>query len=94
MAVPPGARQLLREDGSYTVGVCDDSDKCIYIASGLPLVFLKKVICHEIVHAAMFSYNVSLTLDQEELLAELVATYGQEIIDITNQVFKKIKGAY
>ena len=53
--------------------------------------FLKKVLCHEIVHAAMFSYNVDLTLEQEELIADLIATYGQEIIDITNTIFSKIK---
>lgn len=40
----------------------------------------------------MFSYNVDLTLEQEELVADLIATYGEEIIDITNQMFKKIKG--
>lgn len=39
----------------------------------------------------MFSYNVDLTLDQEELLADLIATYGQEIIEITNKMFQKIK---
>ena len=42
----------------------------------------------------MFSYNVELTLEQEELVADLIATYGEEIIDATNSVFKKIKGAY
>ena len=68
--------------------------RTIFIASGLSSAFLKKVLCHEIVHAAMFSYDVDLTLEQEELMAELVATYGEEIIKITNQVFKKIKGAY
>ena len=42
----------------------------------------------------MFSYNVELTLEQEELIADLVATYGEEVIDATDQMFKKIKGAY
>lgn len=42
-------------------------------------------------HAAMFSYDIQLTYDQEELLADLLATYGQEIIDITNKIFSKIK---
>ena len=42
----------------------------------------------------MFSYNVDLTLEQEELVADLVATYGEEIIEATNQMFKKIQGAY
>jgi hypothetical protein len=50
-------------------------------------------ICHEITHAAMFSYNVELSPDQEELLADLIATYGDEIIFITNKIFKKIKGS-
>ena len=55
---------------------------------------MKKVLCHEITHAAMFSYNIFLTLDQEELLADLIATYGEEIITITNRVFAKLKGGY
>lgn len=42
----------------------------------------------------MFSYDVYLNIEQEELLADLIATYGQEIIKITNQLFKKIKGTY
>ena len=74
--------------------MCDDNLKCIFIATGLPIVLLKKVLCHEIVHAAMFSYNVELTLEQEELMADLVATYGEEVIDATDSMFKKIKGAY
>ena len=52
---------------------------------------LKKVLCHEITHAAMFSYDIVLTLDQEELLADLIATYGEEIIEVTNKIFSKIK---
>ena len=49
------------------------------------------MLCHELTHAAMFSYNVELTLEQEEMLAELIATYGEEIIDITNTLFYKLK---
>ena len=40
----------------------------------------------------MFSYGINITIDQEELLADLTATYGEEIIEITNKIFKKIKG--
>lgn len=51
---------------------------------------MKKVLCHEITHASMFSYHVQLDLSQEELIADLISTYGDEIIDITNKIFKKI----
>ena len=85
---------LLKDNNNYAIGCCNDQDKCIYINDTLSDQLLKKVLCHEITHAAMFSYDVYLNIEQEELLADLIATYGQEIIKITNQLFKKIKGTY
>ena len=92
--VSPNHPALYRPDGSLTIGACDDDTKTIYVNDMLNDTLMRKVICHEITHAAMFSYNVKLTLDQEELLADLIATYGDEIISITNRVFSKIKGGY
>lgn len=63
-------------NGYSTIGACDDGKKCIYIQEGLSPELMKKVLCHELTHAAMFSYNVELSLAQEELLADLIATYG------------------
>lgn len=92
LAVPPLDGTLYRSDGSLSVAACDNATKTIYINNTLEGDFLRKVLCHEIVHAAMFSYNVIVSIEQEELLADLIATYGDEIIFITNKVFKKIKG--
>lgn len=89
--VPPMHKALQRPDGSYTIGSCDDNNKTIYICDMLNEQMIWKVLCHEITHAAMFSYNILLNIDQEELLADLVATYGYEIIDVTNRVFAKLK---
>lgn len=88
--VSPTSHALMRSDGTYTVGLCDDNTKTIYISDELYGEFLKKVIRHEVVHAAMFSYEVDLTLEQEEVLADLIATYGEEIINLTNVLFDKI----
>lgn len=52
---------------------------------------MKKVLCHELTHAAMFSYGIELSIEQEELLADLIATYGQEIINMTNSIFNRLK---
>ena len=89
--VEPYSIELQRDDGSYTPGMCDNTTKTIYIDSTLHGRFLKKVLCHEITHAAMFSYNIELSLEQEELLANIIATYGAEIIQITDTIFKKLK---
>ena len=92
--VAPDHPELLNDTGKLVLGCCNDKHKTIYINETLSDEFLKNVLCHEITHAAMFSYNVYLTLEQEELLADIVATYGEEIVKITNQIFKKIKGTY
>lgn len=90
--VPHNSDILMRSDGSRTIGVTDNTTRIIYIDETLRGRLLKKVLCHELTHAAIFSYGIELDLMQEELLADLIATYGQEILVITNKIFKKLKG--
>ena len=78
-------------DGSFTIGCCDDLVKTIYIADDLQEAQFKKVLCHELVHACMYSYNIELNDYQEEVLADLIATYGHEIIFMTNSIFRRLK---
>ena len=92
--VSPSHPMLYRSDGSLTVGSCDNQNKTIYLSNELQGTFLRRVLCHEITHAAMFSYGVKLTLEQEELLADLLATYGDEIFFVTDKIFKKLTGGY
>ena len=82
---------LKAPNGTFTIGSCNDVTKTIYIADDLEAQLMKKVLCHEVTNAAMFSYNVFLTYEQEELIADLLATYGEEIVDITNKIFSRIK---
>lgn len=82
---------LLKPNGAFAIGACDDYTKTIYLDENLRGDYLKKVLCHEITHAAMFSYNVALSLAQEELIAELMSTFGDEIVEITNILFNYLK---
>lgn len=91
LLVSPYHHMLRTPTGDFTLGSCNDDTKTIYINNELDAYYMKKVLCHEITHAAMFSYNVYLTYEQEELVADLIATYGQEIVDITNKIFSRIK---
>lgn len=88
--VSPDFPLLRRGSGEYSIGACDNLTRTIYINNTLNGKLLKKVLCHEIVHAAMFSYNVDLSLEQEEILADIISTYGEEIIYVTNKVFNKL----
>lgn len=89
--VSPQHFTLMRSNGSFSIATCDDTTKCIYIDDTLDCALMKKVLAHEITHAAMFSYNIDLDLMQEELFAMLIDTYGQEIIYLTNQITEQIK---
>ena len=89
--VSPDFPLLRRRSGAYSVGACDNLTRTIYLSETLSGSFLKKVLCHEITHAAMFSYNVNLSVDQEQLVADLISTYGDEIVYITNKIFTKLK---
>ena len=60
--VSPNDPMLFRSDGSLTLGACDNEINTIFINKELDEELFKKVLCHEIVHAAMFSYGVKLSL--------------------------------
>ena len=89
--VSPDFPLLRRKSGDFSIGACDNLTRTIYINETLTGKLLKKVLCHEITHAAMFSYNVNLTIEQQELIADLISTYGDEIIYVTNKIFNKLE---
>ena len=89
--VMPYDVSLLMPNGEYALGACHDLTKTIYISNELHGEIFEQVLCHELVHASMFAYNVRLERDEEELIAEIVAIFGEEIIDITDMMFERIK---
>lgn len=89
--VSPDHPMLQTSTGEFTLGACDREAGTIYISEGLDNAFMRKVICHEVAHAAMFSYDIFLDVAQEEILADLIASYGTEIVYITNKIFNRIK---
>ena len=89
--VSPNHPALKRPNGSITIGCCDDLLKAIFISDRVNETYFKKVLCHELVHAFMYSYKIDLGNYQEELLADLVATYGEDIIQLTNLIVKNKK---
>ena len=87
----PGSLNLRRSDGSETVGVTNLNDGVIYLSTALSGSFLRKVLIHELTHAAMFSYGIVVDIDTEELICDLIASHGDEIIGLADGIFKRIK---
>lgn len=89
--VPPQHPALYR-NGNPALGCCDDIVKTIFISNILTQREMKKVLCHEMVHAAMYSYDVPITDYVEEIVADLIATYGNEIMSLTHMAYDKMLG--
>lgn len=89
--VPPYDVALLMPNGEYALGACHDATKTIYISNELHGEIFEQVLCHELVHASMFAYDIMLGHDEEELIAEIISVFGEEIIDITDMMFERIR---
>ena len=92
--VNPFDAVLYRSNGSKTVGVTDRNTLTVYISNDLQGKFLHKVITHEIVHTAIYSYYIDLTIEQEEILADIIASFGREIFNIADDIFRRINLCY
>lgn len=88
--VEPHSMVLNRSDGSRTVGVTDNNTKTVYLSNLLRGKFLDKVLCHELVHVASFSYDCQIDIETEEIIADFMSLYGREIIYMADDLLKTI----
>lgn len=89
--VSPAHPFLLTPWRTHALGVCDKTTRTIYIDKTLSPRKIKEVLCHEIVHAFMFSNAIEMTYDEEEMVAELIAAYGDDIVKQTDIIYNGIK---
>ena len=88
--IPGSSGELQRYDGTYTIGMTDNRQKIIFLYDGLDGALLYKVLCHEMVHAFCFSYDLRFSVEEEERLADFIATYGKDIFDMTDEAIGHI----
>lgn len=86
--VPSYSDRLKRSDGSKTVGVAFLEETTIYLSNCLKGAFLRRVMAHELVHAFCLSYSVFMSIDEEERLADWVATYGSELVYLLDDLIE------
>ena len=80
-----------RSNGTYSVGVTDRGEKKIYLSDKLQGPFLRKVFTHEVCHAVCMSYGLFMPISQEERICDFVASYGKEVFEIVDFVFREIR---
>lgn len=71
---------LQRSDGSYALGVTDNSQKTIFLSNRLHGYMLDKVLCHELTHVYAFENNCNFEIQTEEIIADFMSLFGRNII--------------
>lgn len=94
--VNPNNHNLCRNDGNgYALGMCDNRTKCIFISNQLSEEKRELVIAHEIYHAFLFSYGITIYDSQlEEDLCNLFSEHGREMITILDNLLYQILEEY
>lgn len=92
----PGNSQYLLSRTGFSVATTDPNTLCVYISNELTGEFKKRVIAHEMGHAACFSYNLisqirsccypDKYIDMEEFVCNFVADYGEMIFSLTYDI--------
>lgn len=87
----PLSDELKRSNGSISLGVTDRNTHTIYLSSALHGYMERKVLIHELCHAICMSYDVHLPIEQEEILCDFVATYGDEVFGIVDMILMAVR---
>lgn len=86
----PNMDELKRSDGTFAFGVTDRNVNTIYLSNALHGYMKRKVLIHEVCHAICMSYDVYLPIEQEEILCDFVATYGEEVFEIVDMLLNTV----
>ena len=89
----PLSGELRRSDNVSVLGVTDRNTHTIYLSNALHGHMQRKVLIHEVCHAICMSYDVHLPIEQEEILCDFVATYGDEVFGIVDMILGAVRRA-
>lgn len=89
--VKPSSRQLMRSDGSITIGMTDNNTKTVYINNRLNGALTDKVICHELTHVFAFEFGYYMPIETEEIVADFMSLYGRNIIYLLDDLVRILK---
>lgn len=88
--VNANSSDLMRSNGTITVGMTDNNTKSIYLSNKLKGTFLRRVMAHELCHAFCFSYDVYMPIDEEERLADWISLYGSDLVYLLDDLMATI----
>lgn len=92
--VNPNSKELMRSDGSITLGMTDNNVKYVFINNRLSDYMTNKVLAHELCHVFAFSFDYSMPIEVEETVADFFSLFGRDMIKLLDDLTSILKKAY
>ena len=89
--VKPNSKELMRSDGSITLGMTDNNVKTVFVNNRLNDYMTDKVICHELTHVFAFEFDDYMDIETEEIVADFMSLYGRNIILLLDDLIKVLR---
>lgn len=89
--VNPNSKNLMRSDGSITIGVTDNNTKTVYINNRLDDYMTDKCLAHELCHVYAFSFDYFMDIETEEIVADFFSLFGRSMVYMLDDLVKILK---
>lgn len=89
--VNPNSKELVRSNGTITIGMTDNNKKKVFINNRLNEYMFDKCLAHELCHVFAFEFDYSMDIETEEIVADFMSLYGRNIIYLLDDLVRILK---
>ena len=89
--VKPSSKELMRSDGSMTIGMTDNIQKKVFINDRLNDYMFDKCLAHELCHVYAFSFDYFMDIKTEEIVADFFSLFGRSMVYMLDDLVKILK---
>lgn len=89
--VKPNSRELMRSDGSITIGMTDNNQKKVFINNRLSNYMFDKCLAHELCHVYAFEFDYHMDIEVEEIVADFFSLFGRNIVYLLDDLIQIIR---
>lgn len=89
--VNPNDKNLMRSDGSITIGMTDNNIKTVFINNRLNDYMTDKCLAHELCHVYAFEFDYHMNIEVEEIVADFFSLFGRNIVYLLDDLIEIIR---
>ena len=92
--VNPNSKELMRSNGTITIGMTDNNQRKVFINNRLNDYMFDKCLAHELCHVYAFSFDYFMDIETEEIVADFFSLFGRSMVYMLDDLIGILKKAY